>query len=287
MHKKKSAFSLIELSVVLIVIGILVTGVSQGYAIVRSAKISNARSITAKSSISQTPGLIAWYEPTMKESFLTSQSYNNAQITEWRDISPYSLINQTNKLTTTASSNIIYQNNTIGDLPSVYFGGGSQRFTLSSFAQGSNTISTIFIVFRANYNPDTTNYKQLIDGVSNTYYVAIKADSFQLNAGTPSNSTAVSNSIAYQTPEIAGIYFNRNNSEIYLNNTDSNLGGAKFNPGSNQLTSLTVGATNSGAQGFIGNISEIIIFNRPIKAMERKEIFSYLAKKYKTEVTGI
>jgi prepilin-type N-terminal cleavage/methylation domain-containing protein len=287
MHKKESAFSLIELSVVLIVIGILVTGVTQGYAIVRSAKISNARSITAKSSISQTPGLIAWYEPTMKESFLASQSYNNAQITEWRDISPYSLINQTNKLTTTASSNITFQNNTIGDLPSISFQGGAQRLSLASFAQGSTSLSTIFLVFRTNYNPDTTNYRTILDGNTVTYSVSIKSDAIQLNAGVIGTSNSLANTIIYRAPEIVAFYFNRTSSEVFANNTDNNLGGAKFNAGTNQLSALTIGANNSGGLGFNGNISEIIIFNRPIKAMERKEIFSYLAKKYKTEVTGI
>jgi prepilin-type N-terminal cleavage/methylation domain-containing protein len=70
---KKFAFSLIELSIVILVIGILMVGVSQGYNIVRSAQISNARSITAKSPIQQMSGLLAWYETSWKESLIQSE----------------------------------------------------------------------------------------------------------------------------------------------------------------------------------------------------------------------
>jgi hypothetical protein len=74
---------------------------------------------------------------------------------------------------------------------------------------------------------------------------------------------------------------------VFVNNTNSILGGTKFNVGNNSLSGLTIGATNAGASGFDARISEVIIFNRVLNVNERKEIFNYLAKKYKIQVVGV
>ena len=98
---KNSAFSLIEVSIVFLVVAILIIGASQGYGLVKSARISNARSITAKSPISSTPDLLAWYETTSKDSFDQSQISDGAQLTKWKDISRSSIIIGKNILETT------------------------------------------------------------------------------------------------------------------------------------------------------------------------------------------
>lgn len=282
----KSAFSLIELAVVIMVIGILVAGISQASSIIRNARISNARSITSKSPANQTSGLVAWYETSFIESFNPSQNFNNAQITLWQDISPSSLLAKTNQLTASASDNIKYKSNGINDIPTVNFT-GSARLNLSAFTQGSLSQATIFIVINPNYVTDTSNYKTLIDGNTSTFSLSIKQDGVALNAGTNGTSTAVSNSFVYNAPKIICAYFNSTLSQAFLNNTSSNLGNAQFNSGTNFLSGLSVGSNFSVGNGFIGDISEIIIFNRVLKTGERREIYNYLAKKYKIEVTGI
>ena len=284
--KNKFAFSLIELAVVVMIIGILVAGISQTSSIIRNAKISNARSITSKSPANQISGLVAWYEPSFLESFNASQSFNNAQITLWQDISPSSLLAKTNQLTATASNDIKYKSKGINDIPTVNFT-GSARLNLSAFTQGSLSQATIFVVMNPNYVTDTATYKTIIDGNLATFSLSIKQDGVALNAGTNGTSTAVSNSFMYNMPKIICAYFNSTLSQAFVNNTNSNLGNTQFNSGTNFLSGLSVGSNFSVGSGFIGDISEIIIFNRVLKTGERREIFNYLAKKYKIEVTGI
>ena len=101
--KNKSAFTLLELVVVMMLIGIIVGGIMQGSSLVTSSRLASARSLTSKAPISNISGLIAWFESSHKNSFLGNQSFDSANISEWRDISPSSILNQKNKLTKTAN----------------------------------------------------------------------------------------------------------------------------------------------------------------------------------------
>ena len=145
-YSSRFGFSLIELAVVILVIGILMTGVSRGYSVIKSAQISNARGITSKSPVAQMSDLLAWYETSLKESLNENQVRKGAQITEWKDISPNSVLTGTNKLTVAASTHIAYFPSGINKIPSIDFS-GSTRLSFANFSQGSFSQVTIFIVF--------------------------------------------------------------------------------------------------------------------------------------------
>jgi prepilin-type N-terminal cleavage/methylation domain-containing protein len=279
---KNSAFSLIELSIVIFIIGILIIGATQGYSLVKSAQISNARGLTAKSPISQIQGLIAWYETSLKESINLTEIKEGANISAWKDVSPSSIINGNNKLTAVASSNITYSQSGINKIPSIKFT-GSSNLSITNFSQGSSSQATIFLVIKPNYAPDSTNFKTIFDGKSTSFSFSIKSDMIQLNAGTAASSASFANSFANSGEYIIATYFNGSNSKVYIN-SDSPIGGSSINPGSNQITGITIGTNMSGASGFSGFISEVVIFNRVIKNAERKEIFNYLSKKYKISI---
>ncbi len=285
---KISAFSLVELSIALLIIGILIIGVSQGYGLVKSARISNARSITAKSPISQTQGLVAWYETTAKESFEQSEIKDGAQISKWKDISPSSVISSANILTTTASVNATYSQSSINKIPAIKFS-GTGKLSIANFTQGASSQATIFMVVKLNYAPDTTNFKTLLDGYSSSsdFSFSIKSDVAQVNAGSTGLSTATANSFLNSGEYAIAIYFNGSSSKVFVNNTNSMLGGSAFNSGTNQLVGMTLGTNKSAGAGFTGYISEVAVFNRVIKSTERKEIFNYFSKKYKINISGV
>ena len=286
---KNLAFSLVELSIVFLVIAILIVGASQGYGLVKSARISNARSITAKSPISKslTQGLVAWYETTSKDSFDQSQVIDGAQLTKWKDISPGSILTGKNILTTTASSNVTYSQSSINKLPAVKFS-GSGKLSLLAFTQAYSE-ATIFLVIKLNYAPDASNYKTILDGFSTSsdFSFSIKSDRAQLNAGVSGATTTSTNSFFNSGEFAIAIYFNGSNSKVFVNDVGSSLGGASFNSGTNQLTGITLGTNKSGTLGFNGFISEVAVFNRVVKSSERKEIFNYFSKKYKINITGV
>ena len=66
---KPSAFSLIELSIVLIIIGLLAGGIVAGSVLVKRARIESAKSLTNKSPIKATEDLAMWFEGSLSDSF--------------------------------------------------------------------------------------------------------------------------------------------------------------------------------------------------------------------------
>ncbi|MFM7620236.1 MAG: prepilin-type N-terminal cleavage/methylation domain-containing protein [Alphaproteobacteria bacterium] len=67
--KNFKAFSLIELSIVILIIGILVAGVTQSSRLIRQMALSSARALTQSSPVPSIAGLVSWYEPTSEKSF--------------------------------------------------------------------------------------------------------------------------------------------------------------------------------------------------------------------------
>ena len=283
---KKFAFSLIELSIVILVIGILMVGVNQGYNLVRSAQISNARSITAKSPILQMSGLLAWYETSLKESLDQSKLKDGDNISTWKDISPGSILNGYNQLTTTPSSNIVYSQSSINKIPAIKFS-GSSKLSIADFSQGASSQATVFLVVKLNYVPDTSNYKTIFDGNSADFSFSIKSNGVQLNTGTEV-ATAYADGFSNSGEDVIAIYYNGSNSKVFINTTNSMIASSDIaSSTANQLAGMTLGANKSGTNGFSGFISEVAVFNRVIKVAERKEIFNYFSKKYKIEITGV
>jgi len=81
-YKKSKAFSLIELSIV-----ILVAGVTQSSRLIRQMKIATAQNLTRSSPVPNR-NLMFWWETTLDESFLPGEATDGAEITQWNDNNP-------------------------------------------------------------------------------------------------------------------------------------------------------------------------------------------------------
>ena len=66
---KKNAFSLIELSIVILIIGILVAGVTTSSRLIRAMKLISAKQLTQSSPVLTISDLLAWFEPTKEGIF--------------------------------------------------------------------------------------------------------------------------------------------------------------------------------------------------------------------------
>jgi len=273
---QNSAFSLIELSVVLIIISVLVAGVMQSTSLVNLARLMNARSYTSKSPVPSIGGLVAWYETSSKNSFkAVDNAADNSEISDWYDINPASLPEKKNTL---VANSVIYKTDGINKIPSLQF--TSANANLDSFFQGTSAQYTIFLVFR----PTSTSGTILDSDTSGaTNSISIAANALNLNAGS---SADIANTFIASTNYITAVYFNRAVSEAYVNDA-VNIAGSAINSGTNQLDGLTIGSNKSGTNNFSGLISEVIIFNRPLKFQERKDVMSYLSKKYSITVAGL
>ncbi len=286
--KKNRGFTLLELAVVLMLIGIIVGGVMQGANLITSSRLASARSLTSKAPIGNISGLVAWYESSSKNSFLATQAIDSASISEWGDISPSSIINKKNKLTKTANANVTFGIASINKIPALNFK-NNEKISLNNFYQGSLNRATICVVFRPNFTP-SSNPVVLVDSYFNqsSFSLAIKNNSVNLNAGIDANTSTASNSANFVNGRdyILCSIFNGSQSGVYVNNALSLTGGGNISAGANVMNGLTIGSDRSGSNAFNGLIAEVIIFNRPLKLQERRDVMIYLAKKYRINIVS-
>ena len=284
---KKSAFSLLELSVSLVVVSLLMAMVSQGIKIIASSSLTTARSLTSKSPVPNISGLIAWYETSSVDSFKTNEAFDGKQISAWYDISPNSIPAKKNTLMRTTSAAITYEAEGINKLPSIYFNtvSGTPTLSLSSFYQGRSAQTTVFVVSQPTTVSGLTGV--LFDSSSqdsNMTLGALFSTYAQICGG---NCVNISQTITANSPYISAFYLNSTNSKIYLNNASTIIGGAVVNAGTNSMNGFCVGMDRGGNWGIRGLISEVIVFNRPLMDRERKDVMGYLSKKYGILVTGL
>lgn len=282
----KSAFTLIEIIGVVIIISILYILVISSQSLITSARINNARSATKDAPITQIDGLIAWYESSLDKSFKNNEQYNDSAISSWFDINPSSYDAQKNILQRTSTSAITYKKSGINNMPSLYFSGQSGgNIRLTSFAQGNISSATIFIVFSPinfgniffdSYNADTS-----ISYDNNRLYM--KASSTGVWTSTAINPASIDIDKSY----VIAAYFNRSNSKFYINDALNIVGNSVINPGNNEISGLTIGSANNNTSYFNGLISEIIIYSNIIKKDDRQAIMAYLSNKYSIKVKNI
>lgn len=295
----KKGFSLIELSIVVLIIGILIAGVTQGSRLVRQSRIKSAQAQTNSSAIGSIPGLAAWFETSLDNNIISASNSDAPEdrdnIFAWKDINPQG-INRIIVKNATSINQPTYVVNGIGNLPSISFGGS--QWLGAVLASGDNipldaatSALTYVVVWQAD---NTSNPSDIID---QSYITSSTSRRAGIVLNSTGGATAPYGLIGSTGFNLTATYAARvpmatimtlsstGNVTIYDNNTN-----APNSPYSGTVTPLTnlsnalfyVGAVASTqASGtFTGLISEIIIFNRALKASEIKDVKLYLAKKY-------
>jgi prepilin-type N-terminal cleavage/methylation domain-containing protein len=285
MTKKSRAFSLIELSIVILIIGILIAGVTQSSRLLRMAKLSTAQTLTKSSPVAGIKGLVLWVEPTLDESFLASQSDDGVVVDQWNDINPQS--SQKYFLVDTYNHGILYQASAgPNGLPSLYFNGDSQEFDLSNSNYQSEICcnglpsndTTLFVVYMTTTAEDS--YMEIFNlGSGRWNYDLDGIREFYTTGGTVHNFTDTSSSTfpSSSVPEIVSTTLDKSTINMYVN-------------GVNHRSASAVSPIDADGDFWIYgnnlNVSEIIVFDRALKTEERQSIESYLGKKYGIKVSA-
>ncbi len=282
--KGQKAFSLIELSIVILIIGILIAGVTQSSVLIKKARLSNARTITQNSPITSIKNLTMWLETTLEKSFDKTQLESNDTIETWKDINPQS-ITKYNATQSSVGNRPDYLEDVINHLPVLRFNGSSDNM----FFDGNilvNSNYTIFIVGQR--RSANSSHSPLIGGSSTSDYQNLHISyrnntSFTMaHYGAGTNLDVAVSAYSSPTPTIFSLLFSQSDGKkIWLNSGSSP--DASSSDASQKIALSGYPNSKIGqyfTNYFNGDIAEIIIFNRSLKDEERNSVESYLSKKY-------
>ncbi len=306
---KKSAFSLMEMSVVIVVIAIVMAGVSQGSRLIQAWKIAAAQNVTRGSAVNAIKNLVLWLEPTLDNSFDTNID-DGSSIANWYDVGQQS-VTKNNFSQATLANKPIYKINAIGGLPGLQFDGSASFMTsINSVTINSPDVS-IFAVFKygsgslanervalsifSDSNTTTNNDGKngiIIQNASATGFLRFLYRSpMGTSAGDDNYSTTpITENKNYILSSVRN--FSSTSLRVWLNNVLTIGGSTTTAVVTNNMFDLSplyvsIGRLNDSTidpRSFKGQISEIIIFDRALKQSEIDDVTNYLSKKYKIKL---
>lgn len=285
MLKLKKAFSLIELSIVTLVIGVLISGFYKYDKIITKFRLISARTQTASSPVSSIKDLVAWYETTSEKSFINSESEDGLPVSIWYDINPQSAFKK--NATSSGSAKPFYKISNFG-LPMLYFNGSNALALPNDTIPSGDSAFTVFIVSSC----ICTNSYAVLYGVGNWsanskvhymrytgHMMVARVNSTYRVDNAPSQ---IRNSLIAYTNTYNNIASNKG---LYLYRNGNLVGTSVINSGLDDVASDNgyIGRTYGGGDNFFGYIGEVIIYNRYLTTEERKAVESYLDKKWGTK----
>ncbi|MDX2083528.1 MAG: prepilin-type N-terminal cleavage/methylation domain-containing protein [Rickettsiales bacterium] len=296
--KKHKAFSLIELSIVILIIGILIAGVTQANRLVNKFKLTTARTLTESSPVNSIKNLVAWYETTSESSFKDSETNVNSGLSAWYDINPQST-NKSNATQATTNNQPTYVLDKTSGLPMVYFNGNSSYFDLpDATIPYGNSSFTIFIVSYPTSNDSFDKTFISTEEVENQNNHIVRYRSNNSFNDVIFSATEGNEDFDHGgTPVVNKVFLEVSSYDNSTSILKSHRNGVAGN--SATLTHIltvstvnnTIGVrknTDGGVVGdwMFGNIGEIIIFDRSLKDEERKAVENYLGKKWGITITN-
>ena len=299
--KNNKAFSMIELSVIVIVIGILLAGIIKGNNLYTKSKLRIAQRLTTDSPIAAMPGLLLWYETTLNKSFAASERRNNASISTWNDIKDVTMHGSANNATHDAvnGEQPLFIDNAFGTgIAGVRFDGTDDYLEFTETNVVNNFI--IFMVIKSS-QAHIINSQVLSgdNGTSGEYFLLFPLQKgsdrgFGISAGTNGFSSyehgdnAIYSPLVYNDSSVGSdaviIAFSLKDKQhnLYYNGVHTQGLTSTVN---NVYLSASLGGANHISKDWQGDIAEVIAFNRPLKSKERKVVERYLSQKYGIAVT--
>ena len=305
----KKAFTLFEISIALLIVGILTAAISRGVDLAYDMRLATARSLTDKAPIYGIDNLELWLETTSKESLATgTASFVNVEnpadkqaIGRWNDLNPTTLNSSYKNPASqpTLASQPLYIKDGINGLPALWFDGANDHIA------STNNFSIInnFTVFIVGF-PQASCIKNTVGnvGTSNQKYIfypqhgdVVYVNNNAAGAGVslcenfiaPVEHTSdympyvIQNSRVIKKPIQFTLKYSNRKPTLYLNSTESYSGNASTK---NVFPSLTFAGNISAGDNygyFKGFIGEIIVYSTDLSDNDRKLIETYLIEKWR------
>lgn len=279
----KKAFSMIEIAVVIIVIGIMIAAALWvSNFLVKKSRILSAQTFTKSSPIYGIKDSMLWLESSLDKSFKDDESSDSNPLSIWYDNREST--NKNNAIQNNSSNYPTYAN-TINHIQAVEFDGVNSYFTISDASFLNNTNYTIFILEKR--KSDKSNNYFIGDITSSNQsqsnknlVLGYKDDSSIIHSQSSGNNykSSISNySSSQEKPRIfTFIHSNIAGKSLYVNGLLAATSSDK-SPLQN-ITSLVIG------KSYQGEIGEIAVFIRDLKPDERISVEDYLGKKWNVEI---
>lgn len=295
--KKNKAFSLVELSITILIIGILVAAIVKGKTLYKDIKIAAARSMTTSSIVSSMKNLEAWYEISSDKSFNENETFEDSNVSIWYDLNPTST-NKNNLITQSINNVPSYKENCINYLPCLNFESSNKERLIGQRQvniSGSSAQGTIFIVGIAT-SSTAPKYPLTISGGTTLEVLRLDTNTSASEAGFrfQGANRLYKSPFKDKIPFVSTWTFSQSNRvnyyDLYVNGkiqTQNSTAGSSSTINLKNI-SLVVGGENYGGtyQSFYdGQISEIIIFDRYLSSKERESVEKYLGQKYSIKIT--
>ncbi len=284
----KKAFSLLEMSFVILIVSLLIAGVTKSVEIISKSKLANARALTKNSPVLAIDDLLIWYETSLESSFLVTEREDETSVSIWYDNALYGgkKINATQA--TADNQPTFYEDVLNGGIPALRFDGNDYLNFDANGIVGSEYI--IFIVEQRRI-ANSAHCPMIGGNATSTYqnlHITYAGNTILRFAhyGADTNLDVVVEGYTNPRPKIHTFMFSQDDGKEYWLNGGSVVDESVT--GSNQNTALT--SFNGAAIGryqnsyFNGDISEIIIFTRKLLEREKTAIEDYLSKKYNIKI---
>ena len=270
------AFSLLEVSIVIMIIGVLIVGVVGSRHLVKKARISAAIAMTRSSPISSILNNKIWLESSLAEVSIGEDLSTGDLIDSWQDnFSNQNIIEVTSVGTGPAYSN------SINSIQAVKFDSdsSSNHLKINNASFLNSTDYTIFIVEkRMDTNGVGGNY---LLGESGSFALGYESGVSIIQthgeASSTDNQTSIETLANYSNKPriITATHSSTDGNKIYINTTLANE-----DETSNAITHLSGITELKIGNDYNGEIGEIVIFDRDLKTSERNVIENYLSDKW-------
>lgn len=274
MNKFRRAFSLIEVSAVILIIGIVIAGLFTGGLIVSKSRLAAAESLAKSSPIRSIKENILWLETSLSGSISDTEANSGTAVTSWNDQSI-----STNKPSVVAVGTGATYSNTINSVHAIKFTGSSSNYLQISDASFlNNTDYTIMVLEKRQSNsgnnffigesPNGTANQNLALGYDSDSSVIHSQGSDSYNAGVSTYSESADRPRLFMFTHSA-----KNGNATYINGVLAAQDDTKTTHLKN-ISTLAIG------KGYTGEIGEIAIFTKALNTSERQVIEDYGGKKW-------
>ncbi len=275
------AFSLIELSVIIIIVGIFAAGVFVADKMISKFRLKTAESLTQSSPIVGITQNALWLETTLRDSFNESEADDNKTISAWKDQSKSGEVKAS---VVKVGLGPIYSN-TINRLHAVKFDVASLtnpsatnhlEIENASFLNGTDY--TIFVLEKRQSSlADNYFIGDKAGSLNQTLALGYGGDSTVIHSQGDTNlydSTVSAYSDSVDKPRLfVFVHSGTGGNKTYINGILAGEDATKTDHLSN-IERLAIG------KGYAGEIGEIAIFTKALTKADRVSVEDYLAKKW-------